>query len=157
MWGRLWARDLFVKLLKEGSIDLGFQPEDHLQHTDLQIAAVGWLAQQKQFDKLARTLGPDRIRTLDSEALVASPVAAMAALVAHFGISLAPERIEAVANGPAFTRHSKSDDAFGREQRIADQQDGARVHADEIEKVSVWAAAVAEGAGVPMTLPLPLI
>ncbi|MGQ0558980.1 MAG: hypothetical protein ACT4OE_05255 [Sphingosinicella sp.] len=41
MWGRLWVRELFVKLSRDGLMDYGFAPEDILGQTDLQIAAIG--------------------------------------------------------------------------------------------------------------------
>jgi hypothetical protein len=40
---------------------------------------------------------------------------------------------------------------------VAEQQQAASVHADEIEKVAVWTEAVAQAAGVPMELPEPLL
>ena len=72
MTGRLWVRDLLVKLLKEGLVDLGFETVDYLGQTDLQVAAVGWLAQQALFGQLAEAF-PGRVRTLDSETLLARP------------------------------------------------------------------------------------
>ena len=53
MWGRLWVRDLFGKLLREGMLaSLGIAPDDYLGLTDIQVAAAGWLAQQQQFQLL---------------------------------------------------------------------------------------------------------
>ena len=78
----------------------------------------------------------------------------MAALATLFGV---PLNVPAVVAGPAFTRHSKSGDAFGAEARVAEQQQAAAVHADEIEKVAVWAEAVAKATSVPMELPGPLL
>ncbi|WCL54141.1 hypothetical protein [Gimibacter soli] len=156
MWGRLWVRDLMVKQLRDGLIQLGFQGEDYLGLTDLQAAAVGWLAQQALFVGMSRQFGA-RVRTLDSETLVASPDKAMTALAALFQVPLGAEAVKEIVEGPVFNRHSKSDTAFGADERASERESGEALHADEIEKVTVWAAAVAKNAGVPLTLPSALI
>ena len=58
MWCRLWARELLEILLGHGMVDLGFEPRDYFRQTDLQVAGVGWLAQQMQFHRMAKQLGP---------------------------------------------------------------------------------------------------
>jgi hypothetical protein len=156
MDGRLWVRDLLVKLLKDRLIDLGFAAEDYLRHTDLQTAAVGWLAQHALFARLAAA-HPTRVRTLASDAVTARPRDIVAALAELYDLPLDAPAIDAIIAGPAFTRHSKHGTAFGGAERIAEQRDAAAVHGDEIEKVAVWAEAVAAGAGVPLTLPAPLL
>jgi len=154
MWGRLWARDLFVKQLADGLIDLGFSSADYLGQTDLQAAALGWLAQHALFARLVAAHGPARVRTLDSETLVARPAEVMRALGALFGIAIDPE---AAAAGPAFTRHSKSGDAFGAAAREREADSIGALDADEIAKVTTWTAAVAASQGIPMTAPAPLL
>ena len=155
MWGRLWVRNLLVKQLKDGLVDLGFQPEDHLQQTDLQVAAVGWLAQHHLFARLAERYS-ERVRTLESETLLSRPQEALAALDRLYGLSrsnAARERIVA----QVFRRHSKSGGNFGANERAADQRAAAEIHGDEIGKVVAWAEAVAANAGVPLDLPSPLL
>lgn len=148
MWGRLWVRELFVKVGRDGMFDYGFSAEEIMRQTDLQIAAIGWLGQHRHFAALAARY-PDRVRTLDSERLVARPDETLAALGDLFGLSF---DAAAVAAGPAFTSHSKGRGAFGRADRQAEQRDAAAVHAEEVEKVATWAAAVAESAGQPLVL-----
>ncbi|MET0269446.1 MAG: hypothetical protein ABW173_03355 [Sphingomonas sp.] len=155
MWGRLWVRELFVGLAADGVTDLGFAPERHLEQTDLQIAALGWLAQHRLFAALARR-HPDRVATLDSERLVAEPRAALAALAGLFGLPLDQAAIADIV-GDVFARHAKSGETFGADARAADQRDAASVHGEEIEKVALWAEAVAESAGIPLRLPSPLL
>jgi hypothetical protein len=156
MDGRLWVRDLLVKLLKEGLVDLGFTTEDYLGQTDLQVAAVGWLAQQALFARLVIEY-PARVRTLDSETLLARPADVMQALAALYGLALSSAQIGEIVAGPAFTTHSKSKAAFGSNARTAEYDDAAAMHGDEIMKVVVWADAVAKNAGVATTLPARLI
>ena len=106
MWCRLWARELLESLLQEGMVDLGFEPRDYLRQTDLQVAGVGWLAQQAQFHRIAKQFGPDRIAGLDSETLTGSPAASAARVAGHFGLG---KRDEADYSGhPAIGRNSKS-------------------------------------------------
>jgi hypothetical protein len=157
MHGRLWVRDLLVKLLSDGLVDLGFSGEDYLRHTDLQAAAVGWLAQQALFNRLIKQHGPLRIRTVDSETLVARPEEAMVALAHLFGLGIDEARAKAIAKGPAFQRHSKTDADFGAEQRRLEERSAVETHGDEIDKVCVWAELVAKGAGLPLTLGAPLL
>lgn len=153
MWGRLWVRELFVKIARDGMLDYGFSPEDVLRQTDLQIAAIGWLGQHRHFAALAARC-PDRVRTLDSERLVARPTETLAALGRLYGLSF---DAASVAAGPAFTSHSKGAGAFDAEARRADQREAAAVHAEEVDKVALWAEAVAAAAGQDLELPAPLL
>lgn len=155
MWGRLWVRELLSRQLAEGMVDLGFEPRDYLLHTDLQAAAVGWLAQHRLFADMARKW-PERVRTLDSETLVARPGEAMAALAGLFDVALTEAQIASVVDD-IFARDSKSGKAFASGQRAADQSAAEAIHADEIEKVGSWAEAVAASAGIDMALPAPLL
>lgn len=154
--GRLWVRDLMAKFVREGLIDLGLQGEDYLRLTDLQSAAVGWLAQHALFARLASEFG-DRVRTLDSEDLLARPGAAIGALGALYALNLDEAAVSAIVAGPAFTRHSKTGDSFGSSARAAEYDAALAAHKDEIGKVLVWANVVADAAGVSMTLPSPLL
>jgi hypothetical protein len=157
MWGRLWVRELMIKQLKDGLIDLGFSDEDYLGLTDLQAAAVGWLAQHALFTRMADRFGTARVATLDSEHLLAKPAEAMARLSAHFSLGLNAAAISQIAAGPAFTRHSKFDSAFDASARTTEQTDAALIHREEITKVSVWANIVAQNNGITMRLPMPLL
>ena len=153
MWGRLWVRDLLVKQLRDGVAWPGMTSEDYLGLTDLQAGAIGWLSQHALFTRLA-TKHAGRVRSLDSEALMADPAAAMSALGQLFAIDL---DAAAVVAGPAFTRHSKSGTAFSGGDRAGEHRDAADLHADEIDKVAIWTEAVAATANLSLTLPAPLL
>lgn len=157
MWGRLWVRELLIGLLKDGLIDLGFSDEQYLGLTDLQVAAVGWLAQHALFARLVARFGRDRVATLDSQRLLAEPRMVIGSLIDHFGLSGSDEIVERIVTGPGFTSHSKSQAAFTTEQRDAEQRDAAAIHGDEIAKVEQWAHAVAAAAGLSLTLGAPLM
>jgi hypothetical protein len=156
LWGRRWVRELFIGQLRDGIVDLGLDEQNYLDLTDLQVAAAGWLAQHSVFARLADRFGPARVRTLDSASLTARPGEAMAGVSDLFGLGLDARAIERVLAGPAFTSHSKSNAGFTAADRQAEQRDAAETHADEIEKVAIWANAVAAAAGLSMTLKAPL-
>lgn len=157
MWGRLWVRDLYVKLTQDGLTDYGFTPEEVLSQTDLQIAAIGWLSQHRLFQVLVDRYGPDRVRTLDSEMLLARPADAIAALARLYRLPLDARAIARIVGGDAFTTHSKGTGSFSRAERVAEQQDAASVHAEEVDKVTLWAEAVAASARQPLLLGAPLL
>lgn len=157
MWGRLWVRELFVKLLKDGLVDLGFDNVQILGLTDLQAAAVCWLAQQAHFGRMAEQFGPHRIATLNSETLMAHPETCMTALALHFEIGLSTDAVAQIIRGPAFSEHSKTGNSFGAAARTAEYANAAEIHGEEIGKVSIWAEAVADNSGVSFVLPLGLL
>ena len=151
MDGHLWVRDLLVKQLKQGLHGFGFSGQDYLGQTDLQVAAMGWLAQHALFVRMTAQFG-ERVATLDSELLLAQPEPTMTALCRFFDV---PLDVQAVISGPVFARHSKFGQAFTTIDRAAERAAEA-AHADEIAKVAIWAEAVAKAAGIPMQLPQPL-
>ncbi|HEX8308298.1 MAG TPA: hypothetical protein VF645_07745 [Allosphingosinicella sp.] len=157
LWGRRWVRELFIGQLRDGIVDLGLGEQQYLDLTDLQVAAAGWLAQQDLFERLVDRFGAARVRTLDSAALMARPRDSMERLSDLFGLGLDEQAIGKVLAGPAFTSHSKSNTGFSAADRVAEQRDAAETHADEIEKVAIWAEAVAAAAGVSMKPKAPLL
>lgn len=153
LWCRLWCRELLEGLITDGIVDLGFEPRDYFRQSDLQVAAVGWLAQQILFHNMARQFGPDRIATLDSERLTADPPAVLAAALKHFGLTAEDASLR---NHSAFSTHSKFGGRFNSDDRKAEHQAAAAAHSDEIEKIVEWTAHVARSAGIDTQLPFPL-
>ena len=151
--GRAWVRDLMWKLIHLGQAErFGFTDEDLYRQTDLQTGAVGWLAQQALFEEAARQ---DRgFRSLNSETLIARPVECLEALATLIEL---PLDAATVASGPAFRTHSKDRSDYSAEQRGKEQARGKDVHAREIGIVVQWAEQLADHAGIPMTLPAPLL
>lgn len=149
LWCRLWCRELLENYLADGFVRLAFEPRDYFRQSDLQVAAIGWLAQQQAFAALL-DWAPDRIASLDSETLSREPVAAVAAAMAHLGLA-ADEAI--IAAHPALARNSKSGAAFAPGERQRDLAAAESAYGDEVSQVFGWATAVAEQAGIPLTLP----
>ena len=149
MWCRLWARELLEGLLADGVVDLGFAPEDYFRLTDLQVAAVGWLAQHKLFADVEARFR-DRMMRVESEAMLVSPAEHIERIGRHFGLTVDAAMAAEIAGGPAFTRHSKFGQAFDAEARAAEKVAAEAAHGDEIAKVAEWARAVAQAAGVQL-------
>lgn len=150
--GRLWVRELWIKLAADGLCGMDLSPADPLRHTDLQIAGLGWLAQHRLFSQVAQRFA-GRVRTLDSAALLADPEASMSALADLFGLAIDAAMI---ASGPAFTRHSKTGEGFGNRARAAVHDSARAAHGEEIAMVEQWIVKVAEANDIALTLPCPL-
>ncbi|WP_295637625.1 hypothetical protein [Novosphingobium sp.] len=147
---RLWVRELLEAFMRDGALDLPFTPEDYFRQTDLQVAAVGWLAQHQLFARLAERLGQERLRFLDSASLHAVPDATLGAIAKHFGLTLGSDAARDIVAGPVFARHSKSGQPYTAETRARDYAAVRSAHQDEIEKVVIWASAVAKSAGISL-------
>lgn len=152
---RLWVRELLEGYLRVGYADFGFTPDDLFRQTDLQIAAIGWLAQHRHFARLAA--GSNRLATLDADQMTARPEAAVAAVIGHYGLACDARTVAEIAAGPAFTRHSKSGSAFTPEQRVREYAAARAAYGDEIDMVLAWSGQVADAAGVAMDAPNPLL
>ena len=151
--GRAWVRELMWKLIHLRQADrFGFTDEDLYRQTDLQVGAVGWLAQQALFAEAAQRHAG--YRTLDSETLLARAPECLSAMAALFELKF---DAEAVAAGPAFNTHSKDRSDYSPDQRDKDRERGRSLHAREIEMVMTWTEQLAEHAGVPMALPSGLL
>lgn len=155
--GRLWVRTLLLGLLDDKLINLGFAPRDYIGQSDLQAAAIGWLAQQAVFQGLVQKFGATRVRMIDSETLMRDPATTMSGLSGLFRLPLGADALGEIVEGPAFTRHSKTGETFGATDRVREQDATPDAYADEIEKVVYWAGKVAESAGIALAPSAPLI
>ncbi len=146
LWCRLWCRELLEGYMQEGFVNLGFEPRDYFRQSDLQVAAVGWLAQQAGFARMVERFG-DRVMLLDSRRLTRQPAMAAAAVARHFGLPGLGE--DAFAVHPAIRRDSKSGSNFAEGQRDRELDAARAAHGDETAQVAEWARQVAITAGVP--------
>ncbi len=155
---RNWVRELLEGYLLDGAIaGLGFETQEHFRQSDLQVAAVGWLAQHRLFADLAAKLGPQRLASLDADAMLADPARALRTVAAHYGLTMREAQLAEVLAGPALSQHSKSGAAYSSAARAADYARVRAAHGEEIGMVMVWAQAVAKAAGVSMDAPNPLL
>lgn len=150
LWCRLWVRELLRGYLTDGFGNLGFGPEDLFLQSDLQIAAVGWLAQQQAFAKLLEAY-PARLRSLVSSRLIAEPASVISASLHHYGFAADEADFSA-----AIGRDSKTGGAFDAATFESERETVRAAHGDELTKVSQWAHHVAHTFAIPLELPLPL-
>lgn len=150
LWCRIWVRELMRGYLNEGFGNLGFKPEDLFLQTDLQIAAVGWLAQQQAFAALLQAY-PGRLSSLTSTRLLVEPERTIAASFTHYGFQAEPEGMIA-----AVGRDSKTGEAFDPRRFEAQRAAVRAAHEDELQKVEEWARHVAQTSAIPLDLPSPL-
>ena len=151
--GRAWVRELMWKMIRLGqTARFDLSEEDLYRQTDLQVAAMGWLAQHAAFADAAAA-HPDRVRTLNSETLMSDPEPVIQTLGNHFGLDIDAAE---VASGPAFTRHSKDGSSYSAAERSADRDRGIEAHRREVEIVLEWSRRFAGHAGIPLELPSPL-
>jgi len=151
MWGRITARKLFNQLAGWSPLVSGYSVAEVLEYTDVQIAALAWLAQIHHLDAMVRKFGPDRMIVLDSADLIADPAAALKKAQALFELDLSEVQVEKIATGPVFSKHSKfSDRDYSTEAREQDYQAVSKAHADELSIVLEWIKAVAAHLGAPL-------
>lgn len=150
MFGRVFGRRLFTQLRGWSPLDFGYGPDELLQLTDVQAIALAWLMQIHHFDAMARAFG-DRIFLIDSTTLLADPAAAIGKAQALFGLGLDRDRVEAIAAGPVFSRHSKfTDRDYDSEARAKEHEAASEAHAEELQMVVKWIEAVATHVGAPL-------
>lgn len=150
--GRRWARTLFVKLRVQGCVQsLGFNDADFFEQTDLQIAAMAWLAQQGLFGALIAS-HPGRVRSLDSSIFMAGAERTIREVAAHFNLLMSDAQLASIAAG-ALARDSKSGRRFHAADRAAEYGQMRSLYGDEIEKVAAWTREVAAARGIAMRLP----
>jgi hypothetical protein len=147
--GRLWVRELFLAMRRETLVDgLGFGDAEFFGQTDLQIAAVAWLAQQRLFHQLV-TRFPDRVRSLDGSRFLDQPRSSLKAAGKFLGLALSPDQLN-TAEAERLSRNSKDGKPYGKGARQAEYRTATAAYRDEIEKVAAWARAVAAAASLPL-------
>ncbi|HET7709507.1 MAG TPA: hypothetical protein VFK50_08260 [Sphingomicrobium sp.] len=154
--GRLWARELFLAMRRQGLTHrLGFDDSATFGQTDLQIAALAWLGQQALFADLADAF-PERARTISSVQFLADPEETLRAAGALFGLTVGKAQLEAARSGP-MQRNSKDMRQFRDADRDQEYERARQTYGDEITKVAIWAAEVAKAASLPLNLPNSLL
>ncbi|HEY4071189.1 MAG TPA: hypothetical protein VGM04_06500 [Sphingomicrobium sp.] len=151
MFGWIFGRQLFNQISQWSPLDFGYSPTELLEQTDMQITALAWLMQMHHLDALGRAVGPDRVMLLDSNSLLADPSEALAKAQALFGLELDSARVEAIASGPVFTKHSKTPGQdYNADAREQERKATADAHAEDIAMVVEWIKAVAAQVGAPL-------
>jgi hypothetical protein len=151
--GRLGGRKLFTGLRNSRMVPFASADETE-RLSDLQLAALAWLAIQRMFDGAAKAFGPSRVRGIDSTRMLGDFEAALGAIAAHFGIAIDPA--QRLASGIA-NRHAKTGEPFSSAMRARRFQAMLRDHGKEIATVADWTRKTAEAEAIPLEAHFPLL
>jgi hypothetical protein len=150
IWGRIWARKLFLSARAWTSIDFSFGAAELFELTDLQIAGLGWLMQVHHFRE-ARARAGGRAMVCDSANFIADPAATLERVSGAFGLDMHRPALDAIATGPVFSRHSKfAQRDYSVDAREAEHDAAVAAHGKEIEVVLKWIDAIAGHYGVSL-------
>jgi hypothetical protein len=152
--GRISGRKLFIGLRNARLGELGFSGKDLFEQTDLQLAALAWVAIQRLIVNTAEQLGAERVRSISTEALLERPRESVEAISEHFGIDLDVD--ERLASG-IFERHAKTGETFDIKARQRATAEAMAIHGDEIRPIVEWARKVAQAQLIAWDLPHPLL
>jgi len=152
--GRMAARQLAIGIRNSRLFAFPMSDAELLDCTDFQMAALAWLSIQKMMVDAADALGPVRVASVTSDELMRDTAATIAAIAAHFRLSLDAEAC--VASG-ILARHAKSGAQFDPAARAQQLAETLRIHAAEIEPVVSWARQVADRTQIAWALPNPLL
>jgi len=152
--GRAAGRKLYVGL-QNARMTTGVLDDAELAgQGDLQLAALAWLSIQRMIGKLGERFGPSRVRSLASEAFLARPRESLEGIAEHFGLSL---DVEARLASGVFNRHAKTGAPFDAKSRARALGQTLVAHADEIGAIVKWTRKAAEGSGIALGPPHPLL
>lgn len=152
--GRLGGRRLFTGMRNARMIAIDLTDEELSERADLELAALAWLSTQRMMLGAASNLGPQRVRSLASERLMAEPREALSAIARHFALAL---DIETRLASGIFQRHAKTGEPFDAQSRARHMQATLSEHGEEILAVVNWARKVADAKGIAWDLPYPLL
>lgn len=151
--GRAFGRQIFQGFASSIPLQATFSVEEQLLLTDLQIAAQAWLMQMAFFASIIRHYGATRVRTLNSDALLADSAAALVKVGKFFGLAHKTRGWSDIAAGPVFKEHAKEHGLpFDARAHRAQLAAAGATHATEISAVEEWAQHVAQRANAPLTL-----
>lgn len=151
--GRMFARQLFRQFAPVNPLEAGFNGDDALIHSDLQIAAQAWLMQTSFMEQLARRFGTSRVRVLNGESLLADPAGTLVQVAKFLDLGLGAETAQSIAQGSVFQEHAKE---LGRPFNAAAQKqqydEAGQQHREELMMAKHWARALAIRCGAPLVL-----
>jgi hypothetical protein len=151
--GRAFARQIFHQYWKAIPLNLQFGADDAILQTDLQVAAHAWLMQIQFMASIAHRFGPERVRILNSDALLADKIRVISRLSRFFGLKLDAPDLARIVNGPTFSEHAKNlGRPFNADGHRAQQAEAQARYGADIDLVKPWAQALAARAGAPLKL-----
>jgi hypothetical protein len=153
-----YARRLFSNIAGDSSQPLPWASHEIFQMTDLEIAALVWHMQIGEFRRDWPLFEPGRAASLDCDAFLADPAAALAKLDAFFGLGLGAEHIERVASGPLLSQHAKSPGhPYDAQRRSVEKAAVRKRLGADLERVIAWSYKACTGTPQGALLPNPII
>jgi hypothetical protein len=151
--GRTGGRKLFEGLANSGYAQLGISDQQLSAKSDLELAALAWIAIQRLMANAADRLGVRHVRAISSQQLLEAPDRSLRAIAGHFALDL---DVEGRLSSGIFQRHAKSGERFDASARERLLQESMARYAHEILPIADWATKIAEANHVPLQLPYPL-
>jgi hypothetical protein len=151
LWGRGWARNLYLNLRSDHPLPLGFSERELFGQTDLQIAALVWLTHLDQF-AAARARFGDRVRFLDSEVFIARKADTLAAAARHLGLAGTADLWAERADSAIFTEHSKVVGSRFDGSEAKDRADSVALN-EEVGLIDQWVDSLAKHIGLQLQPP----
>ena len=151
---RFDGRKLFIGLRNSRTAELGFDQGQLFQQSDLQLAALAWLAIQRTMADSASRFGRERVASVTSGDLFGRPEETLTAVAAHLKLLL---NVDQKLKTGLFRRHAKTGEPFDAAARARGVADALQIHGEEIRLVAEWARKVAEANSIAWDLPYPLL
>lgn len=150
--GRMWGRQVFANCRRTIPLQFGFNPEELLQQTDLQIAGLVWLMRRWLFDQVAAKLGPGRTMQLRSDQLFSNPASTVVETCGFLELNVPAKLARKLANGSVFEWHSKeAGRRFGTGERSQELDKVRAAHGAEVEPTALWIEALAAQRGIKLS------
>jgi hypothetical protein len=152
-----YARRLFSCIVGDSGRPLPWKPHEIFQMSDLEIAALVWHMQIGEFRRDWPLLEAGRSASLDCEAFLADPAAALAKLDSFFGLGLGADHIKRVLSGPLLRSHAKAPGhPYDARQRAEEKAAARQRLGADLERVIAWSYKACSGTpqGVPLSNPI---
>jgi hypothetical protein len=156
--GRKYVRRLFPAILSDGSMLAKWPVQRLLSLSDLELAAIVWHMQIAEFLRGWPHLGGSRAASLDCDAFLASPRAALKRIDAFFSLGLGDNHIQQISEGPLFGRNAKTgEESFDAEKRRREHASIARQLGGELDRIVEQSYAICRSTPPGPPLPAPLL
>ena len=151
--GYIFARKTFAIFANDGDPLGKLPPQQLFEMSDLQIAALVWQMQIGHFGRMMAALGA-RAASLDCANFLADPKRTLTNLDRFFDLGLGIDHIEAVVNGPMFSRNAKNvSEDYDSDARAQENNAIADMIGTDLERVVQWSYQAAPD--TPRGHPLP--
>ncbi len=154
---RAFVRQLFNVLMLDTRAFAGIPERQRLLFTDLQVAAIVWYVQMRNYLAVIEASRDARIRTLDSARFFAAPRETLPRVAEFFRLELDASQVETILASGVFERDSKDPD-IAYDSRVR-RDESARVesaYADALDTIIDWAGELQRQMQVTIPPNLPL-